>query len=88
MELQKLSGLPQFGNLSGRMAGSAEGPWDGQLSDTRDALMQGARLLQSFLFDEASQSSLRMNRESAPPPDQYRKMVEQYFRRLAREPEE
>ncbi|NDV63220.1 hypothetical protein G0Q06_12210 [Puniceicoccales bacterium CK1056] len=87
MELQQLSGLPQFGSLSGQIAGSAEGSWDGQLSSTRNTLQEGARLLRSFLFDEASQSDLQMNRESAPPPDQYRKMVEEYFRRLAREPE-
>jgi hypothetical protein len=88
MELQQLSGLPQFGSLSGQIAGGAEASWDQQLSMTRGILQEGAGLLQAFLFNEGSQSNLQMNRDSAPPPDQYRKMVEEYFRRLAREPEE
>lgn len=86
MELQQLTGDPRFGNLAGRIASGATGQWDGQLGETRTLLQQGSGLLREFLFEEASQSGLHMNREAAPPPDQYRKMVEEYFRRLAREP--
>lgn len=87
-ELQQISGDPRFGSLSGQLGRGDGESWEGELAGTRERLQQGARLLQDFLFDEASVSELRINREAAPPPDKYRQMVEAYFRRLANEPAE
>lgn len=87
-ELEQISGDPRFGGLSGQLGRGGQQSWDGELAATRESLQQGARLLQDFLFDEASITELRINRQAAPPPDKYRQMVEAYFRRLANEPAE
>ena len=87
-ELEQISGDPRFGGLSGQLGRESQQSRDGELAGTREVLQQGARLLQDFLFDEASVSELQINRQAAPPPDKYRQMVEAYFRRLANEPAE
>jgi hypothetical protein len=45
-------------------------------------------LLQQYLTQAAAATGMQFNREAAPPPDRYRRMVEEYFRRLATDPEE
>lgn len=85
-ELREISGDPRFGSLSGQLGRAQPGTWEGELAQARSVLLDGARLLQQFLFDEASLHGVQMNRQAAPPPDAYRQMVEEYFRRLANEP--
>jgi hypothetical protein len=85
-ELQEISGDPRFGGLSGRLGRASPGQGPAQLADARVVLQEGARVLQEFLFSEASLSDMQINRQTAPPPDEYRRMVEEYFRRLANEP--
>ena len=86
--LRRISGDPRFSQLGRQLGQSQQGTWSGELAETRMTLQESARLLRQFLFDEASMSGMQFNREAAPPPDQYRRMVEEYFRRLANEPSE
>lgn len=85
-ELREISGDPRFGNLSGALGRTNPGDGPGEIADARMLLQQGARLLNEFLFNEAAFSGMQINRQAAPPPDEYRRMVEEYFRRLANEP--
>lgn len=50
------------------------------------ALDRAARIIQQYLRSEAMGERLRMNRATAPPPEQYRRLVEEYFKNLAEEP--
>jgi hypothetical protein len=86
-ELAEISGNARFGGLANQLGTGAPSSWDGQLAQARQVLQQSAGLLRDFLFDEASVTGLDLNRQAAPPPDQYRRMVEAYFRRLANEPD-
>jgi hypothetical protein len=87
-ELREISGDPRFGQLSGQLGRANPGSAPEELAEARMILQQGARLLREFLFNEATVSGMQINREAAPPPDEYRRMVEEYFRRLANEPSE
>jgi hypothetical protein len=87
-ELAEISGDPRFGQLSGQLGRANPGAAPEEIAEARRILQEGARLLREFLFNEATASGLQINREAAPPPDAYRRMVEEYFRRLANEPSE
>jgi hypothetical protein len=87
-ELQGITRNPGFGNLAGQMGRSEAGSAETPLNATRSILGRGSQMLQQFLFDAGSISELEINREAVPPPDRYRSMVEDYFMRLADEPEE
>lgn len=86
-ELQDLTGQQQFGRMAQGLGGPLRQDWQGTLSDTRAILGQAARSLQQLLDENAARSALQLNREAAPPPEEYRDQVEAYFRNLAREPE-
>ncbi len=60
--------------------GSSGGASQAQLLD------QAARLLQEYLQSEWLQRSPGMGRPSAPAPEKYRQLVEEYFRNLVEEP--
>jgi hypothetical protein len=85
-ELGQISGDPRFGGLSGQLGQASPGEGPDQLAEARMVLQEGAGLLHEFLFNESSLSGMQINRQTAPPPDAYRRMVEDYFRRLANEP--
>lgn len=86
-QLQELTGQQQFGQMAQGLGGPLQQEWEGSLSDTRAVLGQAARALQQLLDEAAADSSLQLNRDASPPPAEYRKQVESYFRNLAREPD-
>lgn len=49
------------------------------------ALEHAASILRDYLVRENVEHRLRLNQEGAPPPEKYRKLVEEYFRNLAEE---
>lgn len=86
-QLQELTGQQQFGQMAQGLGGPLQQDWQGSLSDTRAILGQAARSLQQLLDQAAADASLQLNRDASPPPAEYRKQVESYFRNLAREPD-
>jgi len=87
-QLQQMTGNRRFGNQAQALGGQLRGEWSGDLSATRAILGEAGRELQRMLDAVGSSTRLRLNREAAPPPEEYRRQVESYFRRLADEPEQ
>ena len=48
-------------------------------------LDQATSIVRDYLRNENLSERLRLNRGSSPPPEQYRKLVEEYFKNLAEE---
>lgn len=48
-------------------------------------LDQATSIVREYLRNESLSERLRLNRGSSPPPEQYRKLVEEYFKNLAEE---
>lgn len=87
-ELQGITNDRRLGGYANRIGQPQQGDWHGELAEARMILFESSRILRSFLFEASSATGLQFNREAAPPPDRYREEVEDYFRRLANEPEE
>jgi hypothetical protein len=49
-------------------------------------LNQAEAVLQQYLRMQMVEERVRYKRQSAPPPDKYRSLVEEYFKNLAEEP--
>ncbi len=86
-EAGKILKNDQLSELGERMAaptgseGSGEGP--GEVIGT---LNQAKSILQQYLRRQLVEERVRYKRQSAPPPDKYRSLVEEYFKNLAEEP--
>jgi hypothetical protein len=87
-ELQQIFSDSRFGSQANAIAGGGSGDTEADIGQARAILGQSAALLQQYLTQAAAAAGMQFNREAAPPPDRYRKMVEEYFRRLATDPEE
>lgn len=85
-QLQQMTGNRRFGSQARALGGPLRGEWSGDLSATRAILGQAAMELQRILDAAGTSNRLQLNREAAPPPEEYRRQVESYFRRLADEP--
>ncbi len=69
-------------NLEASKEGDGGGLTRARLAPSLD---QAARIIHQYLRGELIGERLRMNRDSAPPPEQYRRLVEEYFKNLAEE---
>jgi len=72
--------------LGSKLEATSEGEGGGLTQrQMTPALERAASILRDYLVREKVQHRLRLNQEGAPPPEKYRKLVEEYFRNLAEE---
>ncbi|MGE9292756.1 MAG: hypothetical protein ACQKBW_04015, partial [Puniceicoccales bacterium] len=77
----------ELNELGARMSAPQGG--DGASGDTTEAmgmLNQAETILQQYLRQQLVEERVNYKRQSAPPPDKYRSLVEEYFKNLAEEP--
>ncbi len=71
----------------GRALGQSGGDGEGRLRDAEFLLREARDQLMRHREDRERRRILDMRRRSAPPPEQYRRQVEEYFRKLSEESE-
>lgn len=75
--------LSEIAGALGQIGGS--GPSE-DLEQTSRALADAAKVLSEYWLRVLGERTVELNRQDAPPPDRYRKQVEEYFRNLAQSP--
>ena len=78
--------LSELGERLSAPEGSGGSSESGGKTDVIGDLDNAASILQQYLRIELVDERIRYKRQSAPPPEQYRHLVEEYFKDLAEEP--
>ncbi len=77
--------LTELGERMSAPEGTSGSSTDGGYSDVLKDLDSADTILQQYLRRELVDERIRYKRQSAPPPEQYRHLVEEYFKDLAEE---
>ncbi|MBC2595564.1 hypothetical protein H5P28_14955 [Ruficoccus amylovorans] len=78
--------LTELGERMSAPTGGGEGSSEGAPGEAAALLNQAQTILQQYLRQQLIEERVNYKRQSAPPPDKYRSLVEEYFKNLAEEP--